>query len=487
MYNFSAIKILKTFTADEVKEFDKFIKSPFFGGTKYIADFFKIIKKHHPGFDSKSLEKTKVFAKLYPGKKYDDSLLRKLSSELLKMLEKYITFKGSEYYPGLENKFYLTYTREKRLDNLFESKWEEASKEFDNRLSFNFDNLLFQHFNQIEIINYNVVTNQNHLNGAEYIKFAEYILNYAIIILCQSAANNKINTDAFNTGFDESGIEDFISSFGFEKYISLLKKRDAHDHPAVELNYFLMMMYRDHSSDEYFKNYKRILYENFSGLNKYLKYNLFNFLIHNAYYKVQLGKLNYNKELISVFDKMAELGIIVDPYRRYISNNHIRLAAIASIASHKYGWIDNFMYENLHRLDPANRQNIITFVNALTAFEKNEYEKSLELLNEVEFELIALKFDVKELLLKIYYELNYLDTAASALDAFKSFINKNKFSSEIRKKNLLLFVKYYGRLLRIKMKGSYDDIAVLRKEIADIYFTGKNWMEEKIMQIEKAA
>ena len=85
MKSFSVIEILGTFTPAEIKDFDRFVKVPYFGGSEFVAKFWKEIKKAYPEFNEKMINKEWVFKKLYPGKAYSDATIRKLSSELLKI------------------------------------------------------------------------------------------------------------------------------------------------------------------------------------------------------------------------------------------------------------------------------------------------------------------------------------------------------------------------------------------------------------------
>ncbi len=91
MFNSKIISVVRSFSKDEIKEFRKFVDSPFFNKEgKYVLRFYDEIKKYYPGFDNKSLERSILFYKLYPGKKYDDSIMRKLSSTLQKLAEEYL-------------------------------------------------------------------------------------------------------------------------------------------------------------------------------------------------------------------------------------------------------------------------------------------------------------------------------------------------------------------------------------------------------------
>jgi len=93
MYKFAVVQILRSFSKQEMKEFDKVVCSPFFGGSAYIYKFWRELKKYYPEFKEEKIERKKLFAALYPTKKYDDAVIRKIASLLHNMAERYIGIK----------------------------------------------------------------------------------------------------------------------------------------------------------------------------------------------------------------------------------------------------------------------------------------------------------------------------------------------------------------------------------------------------------
>jgi hypothetical protein len=86
------IEILKTFNPAEFKRFGLMIRSPYFNSEKVLITLFDQLKKHYPEFSSKTLDREKVFLKLYPAKKYNDALMRNVFSDMLKLCEEFLLF-----------------------------------------------------------------------------------------------------------------------------------------------------------------------------------------------------------------------------------------------------------------------------------------------------------------------------------------------------------------------------------------------------------
>lgn len=88
------VNIIRTFTDEELKRFIVFVNSPFFNTDKNLVNLSKVLKKYHPEFSSGSLYKKKMFKKIFPGKIYNDNVMRNLSSGLLRLTEEFLLYKN---------------------------------------------------------------------------------------------------------------------------------------------------------------------------------------------------------------------------------------------------------------------------------------------------------------------------------------------------------------------------------------------------------
>ena len=90
MNNSKLIRLLKLIEPEEIKDFTKFLKSPFFNSNKQCLSLYSYLSIHHPSFNSPKLAKEKVFKKLFPGRKYNYNILSNLMSQLTALTEEYL-------------------------------------------------------------------------------------------------------------------------------------------------------------------------------------------------------------------------------------------------------------------------------------------------------------------------------------------------------------------------------------------------------------
>src|SRR5258706_14034499 len=81
------IRILKTFTGDEMREFGKFVNSPFHNNRSEVRRYFSEIKRFYPSFQQSNFSKEEIFSRIHPDKKYRDDVIRRLSSNLFRLAE----------------------------------------------------------------------------------------------------------------------------------------------------------------------------------------------------------------------------------------------------------------------------------------------------------------------------------------------------------------------------------------------------------------
>ena len=89
MHETRLIRILKTFSENEFKNFGKFIASPYFSTGRDVTPLYKVLKSHYPEFTGKGMEKEQVFSKLGKGK-YNEQLMRIMISDLYKLAVEYL-------------------------------------------------------------------------------------------------------------------------------------------------------------------------------------------------------------------------------------------------------------------------------------------------------------------------------------------------------------------------------------------------------------
>jgi len=88
--NSKLVKLCRTLSTKEFKQFKDWLLSPWCKKNKYYLPFYEILFKAGPSFLPENLKKEKIFFSLYGPKKYNNALFNNLISDLIKELQNYL-------------------------------------------------------------------------------------------------------------------------------------------------------------------------------------------------------------------------------------------------------------------------------------------------------------------------------------------------------------------------------------------------------------
>jgi len=118
---------------------------------------------------------------------------------------------------------------------------------------------------------------------------------------------------------------------------------------------------------------------------------------------------------------------------------------------------------------------------ALLYFEKRHFDKALSCLNKIKFDQFVFKLDMKNLQLKINYELEYFESAISIIDTYKHFLKNNVLLSESRRTLHYNFVNYTHSLVQFRTGSKKINLSFISNKISkskNVF--DKGWLLEKV-------
>ena len=124
------------------------------------------------------------------------------------------------------------------------------------------------------------------------------------------------------------------------------------------------------------------------------------------------------------------------------------------------------------------QENAFTFSMARVYFFKKEYDKVLELLQQVEYDDVFYLLDAKVALIKTFYELEEIDSLVALLDSFKMLLRRKKDIAENLRIHYNNFVVYVKKLVSTSDRKK---IIQLKAELAtSINVTELSWLRDKV-------
>ncbi len=464
--------LLKSLSAGELKELDKFLRSPYFNTNGKLAEIFNYLWKYHPNYNG-HINKESIYAHIFPGKPFRDVHFRQYFSALTALVERFMAIRKMEQAKHPVNHALLEEMIDRNAENLFNRKMKKSNDE----PAFEDDAHYLSRFQLEDIRNKFLTTaaqQQNRLAEKPDYGKAMDLLDKFYIIRKLKFGCSLLNYKTIAAVEKESLLMDEI--------LELLEKKDYSDTPAIEI-YFKILKTLTEPENE----------ENFSALMKSLKASdhrfpqgeareMYIYAQNFCIRQINKGKTIYLKEILNIYRVLLEKEIILE--KGILSPWDYKNIVVTALRLEEFKWTEKFINTYKNKLPEKERENAFTYNLAKYYFYKKNYSKVLQLLQTVEYNDVFYSLDSKSMLLKTYYELNEIDSLDSMMDSFKIYLLRNKSLSDHH-------VKTYKNLLRITKKLSRiipsdkKKIELLEKEIEETKpLADIGWLREKVRELK---
>lgn len=461
---------LRLLKREELRDFSKFLDSPYYNANEKVVKLYDYLKLYHPIFESADLERAHVARQVFP--EWKANTYKKLShvmSNLSQLLERFFALREREddeldYYQSL-----LKAYKKRNGDWFFNHTAEELEKQL----------------GQLNERNTNYYYHQYQLNHERYTHTANARIRTGI----ESLEKTIDNLDLFYFGvkFRYSSEVRFRELYLSEKseLILLDEMLAAVKYPVfasasfVQIFAMIVRLYQTHDRAVY-DELKTLIFSNFDQFSGPEKFDMITMTNNFCIMESNRGKTEYLIEIFEIFEYGLEQGI-------YTPDGHIDHAVFDNIVGiacklKKYEWGENFVQHYSKYLREEVSESVKIMALCRLEFAMGNFEKVLELLRDVEFVDVQYSVNAKAFCLRSYYELKDYDTLFyDACSAFAKYCRRNKVLSQQFKTLNLNFVSFIKRLYQAKnlQSGKQED---LLKKLEETPLPFANWFREKIKQ-----
>jgi hypothetical protein len=481
------IQLFGTFSKQEFKDFEKFIDSPFFNNGRNYHNFLAELKKYYPEFESKNLNKEFIFSRLYPGKKFNNSLMNTIISRTTKMAEEFISYK-SYLKKSITVKYdYINELMNRNLLAIAEKELKEYSRLVD--LSEGISDELIKGRLDYEILNVqlNFKSDKQKESALPALNQTDYHIRFTIMRLAHFIHTLSVNKIIFNVDFDKSFINKYISAFNLKEiYEALINDEEHNGLNEITLIYVLWILgVTDIKNENHFYKMKEFVLKNLNRFHHHEKYNLFQALEAIAWILQQnLNREKFEIELLEVYKERIKHNVL-SPDNTYMRIILFRAILIVSFYKPDWEFIEGFVEKCVPLLQPEQRENMLNYAMAHISYHRQKYDDALEFNNKINFELFAFRYDSRLLQFKIYYELRYFEEAHSLIDTHRHFISSNKTVSDYYKEMHSNFLYFYSVILKLKEGHKEISTGSLKQEISSTNnVLAKQWLIDKAVELE---
>lgn len=478
----NAIKLISTFSKEEFEKFGEFINTPYHNKNNKIVKLFSLLKEHYPVFDSEDLTKEDLFFNLTGERKYRESYIRNLLSDLGIMAEKFLQIEmissNFEY-----ERMLIEELKERDLADLTEKKLKAFEKKTDQIKSRDQDYYMNKNFiyemKSFMMVDKTLTDSFRKEQLAGIIKLFMIILmeNSFYLRVEEQRVSIKHNFDFLKNSLDY--INNHINDFK--------------DSPLLLIYFYLSMYFIYERDEKYFKEARKQFKKNYSKISKVDKKNMYS--IFQVYYldKIDKGDKSIDKEFLELMLEMVRFNVLSHKKGDSINLNLYRNILIFCVMRNEKKILKAFIREHLDHVSRESRKCIGAYSNAYLNFLEGNFEKTLELCNDINFNELLIstndnlffKSDIKTLTLKCLYELKSFENSISYIDAYRHFIRSSGLIREDVRKRYLDFLNAMSELIRLNLKFDEYKFVKFRERITGTPMAQNEWLISKIEQMDK--
>lgn len=478
------IKLLKTFSASEMSEFEKFVDSPYFGHGRNLSDFFKCIKQYFPDFDQAEFTARNIFLKLHPGKdsalRSSENIIHKLSSELFKLGKEFLIQIEIENDENRRYCYLLNQLRVRKLYTEFEKEYKNSELTDTGNVMGSEDYFLDRYFLKRSYLEYCI--DITDIAGAyEHILLLGELAAAATLIKGFRNIDTNHSSERYNIKVRYNLVDNLIGHLDCERLLDEMRSNNDKIYPYAAVSYGIHKIHRHPDQIRFYYELKELIAGNLALFGHVEKYILYQTLLGYCIRK-QEDKFSesFLREEFEIIRTIHELGIYKYSESDKIQINNFRSTVLCAIDNDEIDWLEDYVLKYINELHDEHIVNMRYYSAAFINFERGQFEKALDCINSVKYDYFMFKLDVRNLMFKIYYELEYIEQAYSMLETIKRFLSNSKDLSDVlilRERN---FVKFASELLKIrssKLSYGYD---FLRKKIQnEKVLECKKWLLQK--------
>lgn len=485
MQNSKLIRVLKTFSKKEFKDFEKFAASPYFSRGRDLMPLLRELKKHYPGFHSKKLSKENLLNIIgKKNRKASESLLKLQMSGLYKMAETYLTIEGFKTRPGLSGYFFINQCRRRGLNDIGERR---AAHEIQSMNNTGIDRwfYLYYLFTASEKVNLAFGKDNPRSVFPDIKNVSEMVIHQ---FLC-SVARYIYNLMAVRIFHNENTGDNFLLKFfaGIDTgaIYKELEKNDNVICAASRVYLLSALTYINLDSEEHYYKFKEQVLRNIHVFVRPEKFFLLHSLmVKTIYFMDTKDYRKYAEEAFRIINfRLGENLYKESPSSPFTSVEYF-VALKTGFMLNETKWMEDYINRHIAEVPPEHRYDTSQLSSAFLKFAQKDYEGSFKITGQTSGLPFVLNYELKCLQLMAEYELGLTSQAFYSLGAFKTYLNKNKNVSEYFRQNNLNFIKYYTLIIKYKLNEIKADLPAVKYEIECSNTGYKNWLLEKIEEQE---
>lgn len=450
-------------TALEIREFGKFVRSPFFNTRQPPIALFEYLDTcRRAGNLPTAAEAAVVLNKAENGVK-----ARQANSALLALLEKYLAYNEKFQDEGRAKIRLAAAYRKRNLSKHFNIALREARQSREAQAWRHAD--YFHDLNLIEWERYQfdsltLRTEEFNLQATSDLMDTAFVAR-KLRLACVIASHKTVFKAEYSIGL-------------LEAILTHVEAQNWMNTPAVGLYYYCYKFQTDwNGTEQYFEHFRQLLRANVEAFPPEELRTLYLLAINFGIKKINQAAEGWLRATLDLYQGALSRNLLLEngQISRFAFNNIIAIA----LRLGELDWVEHFILEHKSLLERQWREATASLGLARVAYARKDFKSALLNLQRSDYKDLINNLTAKTLQLKIFYEAGEFDLLENHLKGMKNFIKRHT-SIGYHRTNYGLIVAYTQQLMALdfKKKEVLEALraAILQEEI----LTEKEWLVEML-------
>lgn len=465
--------LLDSLDVYEINHCRKFLLSPFFNEDERMVVLFDVLTDAQRQVNHIPYTKEEVWKKLKEKTPYKDSKFRRWCSDLTRLVLQFLAQKTYQNTAINEQQFIIEVVQSRELEKFYYSSFRNAENTLKKQRERN--SLFYYHqFKLNEAQQKQEFVTEGHSEQASFDVLMKHLdafyLSQKLRYCCHWLNYRKVLR-----------LEGEMKVPLMEELLQYIEVNKGEQVPVVAIYHQIALTLLEDAEEAHYQSLKSLL-EKYSHLfSAQEAWEMYGYALNYCIRKINSGA-EYLAELFGLYRVTLEKAVILNDGE--LNHQHFKNIIAIALRLKQFDWVMNFIEEYQNKLPEKVRENAYTYNMARVYFSKKEWDKVIELLQQVEYDEVFYKLDSKALLLKTYYESGEWLVLESLIDSFQILLRRNKEVSKQHRSNYLNLVKFVKKISRL-MPDDEEKIKALKEKIeATSQVADRGWLLEKLAEMD---
>ncbi|MFK7970758.1 MAG: hypothetical protein AB8F95_10340 [Bacteroidia bacterium] len=478
------ILILKTLDNQDWREFDRYVRSPFFNRNERLVKLVDLLRKHAPDFKESVLTKEKLFEAMY-GKRteFKEQQVYDHIAFLMRLLEGYLSYRQFQEDEAMESRYLLNAFVFRNLPEHFERAFKKQKRSQEKKTYRNPSYHLSRFFAEREANQLAVLAHR-----PDYVQITERMVDHLdqffIASRLQHGCSKLIYQEVWNTQIDTSFLENILAFLEAEGKGYL-------EFPEIGVYYHIFKMLSSETATElHYEAFKNLIGKYSARFSSEENYVLYGYAQNYVTSQLNAGKSEYIKELFRIYQEILQKEVFL--INGYLDAGAYKNMVTVGLRLSEYDWVANFLDQYREYLHPSHQNAAYHYNVGQYHYAKGDYSKALRELLQTELMDVDYHLNVRHMQLKIYFEQEEDEALYSLMDAFSSYLKRNRQVSDNKLQAYRTLVRFIRKAARLRQHSyTYKEEtfnrqkAALLEELKNVpNLPNRSWLIERVETIE---